>query len=82
MRLLLSHSSYITTQGALDDGTTPRNAEVPLVAAIFALREAIYAFPNGSTKDEYVQWLLKMGELTVSLLRSQVLIDHLLTYQL
>ena len=67
MRLLLSHSSHITTQGAFDDGITPKNAEVPLAAAVFVLREAIYAFPNGSTKQEYLQWLRKMNEITVSL---------------
>ena len=68
MRLLLSHSSRIITQGASDDGTTPRNAEIPLAAVVFVLREAIYAFPNGSTRDEYLQWLRKMNEITVSLM--------------
>ena len=67
MRLLLSQSSYITNQGAFDDGMTPRNAEVPLAAAVFVLREAIYAFPNGSTREEYNQWLSKMDKITVSI---------------
>lgn len=75
MQLLLSHHSHITTQGASDDGRLPLNAEVPLVAAVFVLREAIYAFPDGGTKNEYHQWVLRMNDVTVSLKPSRALPD-------
>ena len=58
-------SSIITDQCSSDEGVLAEDAEVPLVAAAFVFREAIYAFPNGSTKGEYRQWVQKMDEISV-----------------
>lgn len=58
-------STIFTHQGASDEGLEPEGAELPLAAAAFVLREAIYAFPNGSTRDEFRQWVGKMHEITV-----------------
>lgn len=63
----LFNSTIFTQQGAADDGWEPERAEVPVAAIIFELREAIYAFPNGSTRDEFRQWVGKMNENLVRL---------------
>ena len=53
-------------QGARDEGYKPSHAEVPLAAATFSLREAIYAFPQGCTEDEYREWVDEMRAIMVS----------------
>ena len=63
----LFNSTVFTNQGASDDGWHPEASELPVAAAIFELREAIYAFPNGCTRDEFRQWVKKMHEVMVRL---------------
>ena len=53
-------------QGACDEGYKPVHAEVPLAAAAFSLREAIHAFPQGCTENEYREWVNEMNAIMVS----------------
>lgn len=56
---------YVVRQGASNEGREPEAAEIPLAGAVFSLREAVYAFPNGSTRNEYGEWVDKMRLITV-----------------
>lgn len=63
--MLILPNTVITDQGSSDEGILAEDSEIPVIAAVFVLREAIYAFPNGSTRDEYRQWVQKMAEISV-----------------
>ena len=74
----MSSSSSLVKQDDPDEGYLPRGqCELLMAGAAYAVWEAVYAFPEGSTKHEWGDWIERMSVVVVRYNRLHVIISLL-----
>ena len=59
-------SPPLVEQGDTEEGYLPRGqCEMLMAGAAYAVSEAVYAFPEGSTKREWGDWVERMSSIVV-----------------